>query len=177
MTNNQIAYQRLLQEKDLKGSELELQRQSLAETQRSNLAKEIETNRSNVVNEDLKRYHEQITADHYARSDSLGESRLAADIYHNQQVRDETARSNVSREQETSRHNAMSEMIASQQLDRDYITSTAESVDKAVPGAGAIVSAVGGIARRIIERVNSSKSSSSKVGQVVMGGGSVGGRT
>lgn len=95
MTANQIAYQKNLEtERNNRVSE-ELGRNTLAETQRSNVARETEThranleaerNRDNVLAESIRhnKTTEEITRSYNAQSLSLAERQLGESMRHNQ---------------------------------------------------------------------------------------------
>lgn len=154
MTSNQIAYQKNL---ETIRSNLESERATRArdsETGRHNLATELEAGRANRVSEELRRDQNSIARSHYERQDSLGESRLAADLEHMRSTRAETERSNRARETETSLHNSMSELIDRDRIDQAAITNTAQGADRILPGAGTIVSGVNAITRLLTRDKN-----------------------
>lgn len=91
ITANQIAYQRQVEEG------------------RANLARERETNRSNLSNEALKRQE----LEEGARHNLVVEGETSR---HNLATETETNRSNLAKELETSRHNVASEQLQGQQI-------------------------------------------------------------
>lgn len=82
MTGNQISFARLKEER------------------RSNQAKEMETNRHNLVTESLQSQNNWILGEHYSRTDAI-----------NALAQAETQRSNLARESETKRHNIATEQL------------------------------------------------------------------
>lgn len=141
MTQNQINYQKLLEDQrsNLANEELtrnrdaETARSNVAretETHRSNLARELETNRSNLANEaetnrsNLAREletnrHNLATESETARSNRANEAignRNAATAERNAA---ETKRSNLARELETNRHNLNQEGLTAAQIESD----------------------------------------------------------
>lgn len=97
MTANQIAYQRQREEA------------------RANLAREVETNRSNLANEAQKR------------------NELAENSRHNLVTENETYRSNVARETENTRHNLETERETNRSnLAKEFENSRHNKVDEAI---------------------------------------------
>lgn len=70
MTQNQIAYQRMLTDRAAQEEQARHNVVSEIETERSNKARETETNRTNVSNEQIKRVHEN-TLSYKAKHDVL----------------------------------------------------------------------------------------------------------
>lgn len=149
MTNNQIQYQRNLEQQrsNRKSEQLTeardrahilLTSRQLAEGERSNLARELETNRHNLATEQLQQYSTQMGISQRDREITLGESRLAADIEHNSEARAETHRSNKAREGETSRANRAKESQLAQDLNQRYAAMVGRSADEALPGLGLV---------------------------------------
>lgn len=97
MTQNQIAWQAHKENvKHNRNTEAETQRSNLArevETQRSNIAREIETQRSNIANENINRFRVREESSHWLRQDS------------------ETFRHNLAEETEKRRSNLANEEI------------------------------------------------------------------
>lgn len=150
MTNNQIRYQEHLERSrsNRKNEQLTEKRdhvtaehyfRSDAETGRSNLARELETNRHNLATEQLQQYQTQMGVSQRAQEIALGQSRLAADISHNAEVRAETERSNLARETEAQRSARAKESQLAQDLNQRYAAMVTGSADKALPGAGTII--------------------------------------
>lgn len=144
MTQNQINYQKLLEEQrsnlaneDLTrrrdsetarsnlARETETRRSNLAnetETRRSNLAREVETNRSNLAKELEINRHNVATETETARSNRANEkigARNAATAAFNAR---ETARSNLAHELENNRHNVTTEGLQALQTEADQRT-------------------------------------------------------
>lgn len=180
MTNNQIQYQRYLEQAraNRKSEQLTEQQQKahilltsrqLAEGERSNLARELETNRHNLATEQLQQYYQQAGISQRERELQLSESRLAADIAHNAEVRQEQHRSNVSRERENTRSAQARESQLQQDLNQRYAAMTSQSADRAIPGLGLITGMI-----TSFEHMASNSRSGNVRQKVVSGGGYVG---
>lgn len=159
MTNNQIQYQRLLEEKRSHLANEDVNRKQQIETGRHNLATEVETNRSNLQNELLKHEGNIVTEQHYQRSDALGVSslaenirnnkaRLAEEATHNRNVEYETRRANEAREYETHRSNETAEAIKRE-------SNSIQAWRGAFPGSGVLGQIIGNIAYDRNNPVNS----------------------
>lgn len=117
MTSNQIAYYRAVTERQQGSQQLaETKRSNLAketETSRSNLARERETNRANLINEGFKAQEiSETQRANLAREGETKRSNLAREtetLRSNQVKERETERSNKAREAETSRSNLATE--------------------------------------------------------------------
>lgn len=121
MTNNQIQYQRMLEERrSNRAQEIETKRSNLAregETIRSNLVREAETHRANRANETigLLGLNETIRSN-VAKETETNRANVAKET--------ETNRSNLAKEAETKRHNEATETIDAFKL----FSSTGRSV-------------------------------------------------
>lgn len=106
MTQNQIAYQKLMEDK----------RSHLAsetETNRANLARETETNRANLAAE-----AENLRS--HTRNEQIAQGQLDEQIRHQQTVEKETNRSNLARELETRRANMAQEGLKAEEIQSNY---------------------------------------------------------
>lgn len=83
----------------------------LQEDKRSNLAREAETNRSNLANEQLGRDTLKETGRHNVETERLGRDQLVETNRANVAREVETNRANLAKERETNRHNKRSEYI------------------------------------------------------------------
>lgn len=83
----------------------------LQEDRRSNLAREAETNRSNLANEQLGRDTLRETGRHNVETESLGRDQLAETNRANVAREIETKRANLAKERENERHNQRTEYI------------------------------------------------------------------
>lgn len=116
MTNNQLTYQKNLETERSNRAQEELGRNQLAETVRSNMARETETSLHNRITERETERANRANEEHQKNS-------LAESIRHNQVTETETARHNQVTEQQTyvqlaesERHNRASENLSQQSV-------------------------------------------------------------
>lgn len=149
MTANQIRYQEHLERSrsNRKNEQLTERRDRVTaqhyfrsdnEGARSNLARELETNRHNLATEQLQAYQTQLQGSQRDKEIQLAQSRLAADIEHNSEVRREAERSNLANETERHRQNLAHESQLQSDLNQRYAAMVQSSADKAFPGLGLI---------------------------------------